>query len=104
MGYRYEPHSFRRFKDLKRYAILVAFILELSKNLIDQAFEIHNKQIMSLQSKGRKQLDNIQKSKRKILNEKIVHYTYLGEALIKARENGDDPFIVLEKSCLGKIF
>jgi TnpA family transposase len=97
MGYRYEPHSFRRFKDLKRYAILVAFILELSKNLIDQAFEIHNKQIMSLQSKGRKQLDNIQKSKRKILNEKIIHYTYLGEALIKARENGDDPFIVLEK-------
>ena len=37
-----------------------------------------------------------------ILNEKIIHYTYLGEALIKARENGDDPFIVLENTESGK--
>ena len=71
MGNRYEPHSFRRFKESKRYAILVAFLLELSQDLVDYAFEIHNKQIMTLQSKGRRQLDTIQKSIGKSLNEKI---------------------------------
>ncbi len=97
MGNRYEPHSFRRFKESKRYAILVAFLLELSQDLVDYAFEIHNKQIMTLQSKGRRQLDTIQKSIGKSLNEKMIHYARLGDILIKSRENGEDPFKMLEK-------
>lgn len=54
MGARYEPYSLRRFKEDKRYAILVAYLLNLSQDLIDLAIEIHDRQIMILQSKGRK--------------------------------------------------
>ncbi|MFP3359450.1 Tn3 family transposase, partial [Planococcus sp. SIMBA_143] len=52
LGARYEPHSFRRFNENKRYAILVAHLLTLSQDLIDHAIEIHDRQIMILQSKG----------------------------------------------------
>lgn len=51
IGSRYEPHSFRRFNDPKKYAILVAYLLELIQDLTDLAFEIHDRQIMILLSK-----------------------------------------------------
>nr|WP_266119224.1 hypothetical protein [Bacillus pacificus]MCX3303381.1 hypothetical protein [Bacillus pacificus] len=40
MGARYEAYSFQRFKHIKKYAILVAYLLDLTQDLIDQAFEI----------------------------------------------------------------
>ncbi|XMA23525.1 Tn3 family transposase (plasmid) [Bacillus bombysepticus] len=96
IGSRYEPHSFRRFDDSKKYAILVVYLLELIQDLTDQAFEIHDRQIMSLLSKGRKTQEERQKQNGKSINEKVVHFANLGEALIKARDEGTDPYIVLE--------
>lgn len=40
LGARYEPYSFRRFNETKRYAILVSYLLNVSQELIDQAIEI----------------------------------------------------------------
>jgi TnpA family transposase len=96
IGSRYEPHSFRRFDDSKKYAILVVYLLELIQDLTDQAFEIHDRQIMSLLSKGRKTQEERQKQNGKSINEKVVHFANLGEALIKARDEGMDPYVVLE--------
>jgi hypothetical protein len=97
IGSRYEPHSFRRFKDNKKYAILVAYLLTLGQDLIDQAIEIHDRQMMILQSKGRKAQEEIQKQNGKSVNEKVIHFADIGEALIKARNEGLDPFATLEK-------
>ncbi|PFJ39484.1 DDE transposase [Bacillus thuringiensis] len=96
MGARYEAFSFRRFKEIKKYAILVAYLFDLTQDLIDQAFEIHDKQMMNLQLKGRKQQEEIHKKNGKALNEKILHYADLGTALIKAKEENVNPFVVLE--------
>lgn len=97
LGARYEPHSFRRFNENKRYAILVAHLLTLSQDLIDQAIEIHDRQIMILQSKGRKAQEELQKQNGKSINEKVLHFADIGEALVKARNEELDPFEVLEK-------
>lgn len=96
IGARYEPHSFRRFDDPKKYATLVAYLLDLTQDLTDQAFEIHDRQVLQLHSKGRKAQEEIQKQNGKSINEKVVHYADLGAALIKARDEGIDPFIALE--------
>ena len=96
IGSRYEPRSFRRFNDPKKYAILVAYLLDLIQDLTDQAFEIHDRQIMSLLSKGRKAQEEVQKQNGKSINEKVVHFANLGDALIKARMEGIDPFVALE--------
>ncbi len=74
----------------------MAYLLDLSQDLVDRAFEIHDKQILTLQSKGRKQQEELQKQNGKALNEKVVHYADLGDALIKARDEGLDPFVMLE--------
>lgn len=96
LGARYEPHSFRRFKDEKKYAILVLYLLNLSQDLIDQAFEIHDRQITLLLSKGRKAQEEMQKQNGKTINEKVVLLADLGAALIKARNEGIDPYVALE--------
>ncbi|MFB6732452.1 Tn3 family transposase, partial [Bacillus mobilis] len=96
IGARYEPFSFRRFHSTKKYAIMIAYLIDLTQDLVDQAFEIHDKQIMNLQLKGRKQQEEIQKQNGKSVNEKINHYANLGTALIKARQENLDPFLLLE--------
>ena len=96
IGSRYEPHSLRRFDTTKRYAIMITYLLELIQDLTDQAFEIHDRQIMSLLSKGRKTQDEIQKQNGKSINEKVVQFANLGKALINARNEGVDPFVALE--------
>ena len=96
IGERYKPYDLRRFPDDKRYAILVAYLVSLSQDLTDQSFEIHNRQIMSLQNKGRKSQEELQKKNGKSINEKVVHFANLGSALIKARDQNIDPFTAIE--------
>ena len=96
LGEKYKPFSFRRFDEKKRYAILAVYLNELSQTLVDKAIEIHEKQINILLSKGRKKLESIQKENGKSLNEKLIHYIGIGEALIKAKKEGRDPLEAVE--------
>src|SRR5699024_7844012 len=97
IGSRYEPHSFRRFKEEKRYALLIAHLLTLSQDLTDHAIEIHDSQLIVLQAKGRKTQEEMQKQNGKSVNEKVVLYADIGAALITAKEKGMDPYVALEK-------
>ena len=89
--------KYSRFKEDKRYAILVAYLLNLSQDLIDLAIEIHDRQIMILQSKGRKTQEEMQKQNGKSVNEKVIHFADIRSALIKAKEEGLDPFTIIKK-------
>ncbi|MCM3598006.1 Tn3 family transposase [Robertmurraya korlensis] len=96
LGSRYEPYAFRDFQENKRYSILTVYLLHLTQELTDKAFEIHDRQILSLLSKGRKAQEEIQKQNGKKLNEKVIHFTNIGQALIKAKHEKLDVFEVLE--------
>ncbi|MCU5282032.1 MULTISPECIES: Tn3 family transposase [Bacillus cereus group] len=96
LGSRYEPYAFRDFQKNKRYSILTVYLLHLIQELTDKAFEIHDRQILSLLSKGRKAQEEIQKQNGKKLNKKVIHFTNIGQALIKAKEEKLDAFEVLE--------
>ncbi|KFK83952.1 tn3 transposase DDE domain protein [Bacillus atrophaeus] len=96
LGSRYEPYAFRDFQENKRYSILTVYLLHLTQELTDKAFEIHDRQILSLLSKGRKAQEEIQKQNGKKLNEKVIHFTNIGQALIKAKEEKLDVFEVLQ--------
>lgn len=96
LGSRYEPYAFRDFQENKRYTILIVYLLQLTEELTDKAFEIHDRQILSLLSKGRKAQEEIQKRNGKKVNEKVIHFSSIGQALIKAKTEGLDAFEVLE--------
>jgi TnpA family transposase len=96
LGSKYEPHSFRRFDESKRYAMLAMYLYDLSQSLVDLAIDIHDKQMNIFLSKGRKEQEEIQKQNGKSLNEKVIQFVDIGAALIKARNEGIDPFKTIE--------
>jgi len=96
LGSKYEPHSFRRFEESKRYAMLALYLYDLSQSLVDLAIDIHDKQINIFLSKGRKEQEEIQKQNGKSLNAKVIQFVDIGAALIKARNEGLDPFATIE--------
>ncbi|WP_163527870.1 Tn3 family transposase [Halobacillus ihumii] len=96
LGSRYEPYAFRDFQENKRYSILTVYLLQLIQQLTDKAFEIHDRQILKLLSKGRKAQEELQKQNGKKLNEKVIHFSNIGQALIKAKSEELDVFEVLE--------
>ena len=100
LGARYEPGSFKKFDEMKRYAFLIIFLLDLIQDFVDQAIEIHDKQMNYLLSSGRKKQEEIQKNNGKSLNEKIIHYSNLVKALVKARSENLDPYKTIETSVM----
>ncbi|MDA8353018.1 MAG: Tn3 family transposase [Firmicutes bacterium] len=90
LGRNYDPQAFRRFPETKRYAILVAYLLELCQDITDQIIEISRRQIANLHASGRKAQDEIQKQNGKALNEKIVRFVDLTTVLLEAKKKGQD--------------
>ena len=97
LSQRYEPYAFRELNVDKRHALLSVFLINLSKDLTDKAFEIHDRLIINLMGKERKAQEEIQKQNGKKINEKIIQFTSIGKALIKAKENNLDPYKVIEE-------
>ncbi|MDT7918762.1 Tn3 family transposase [Clostridium perfringens] len=98
LSQRYEPRSFREFHEDKRHTMLSIFLLNLSKDLTDKAFEIHDRVIQTVMSSGRKAQEEIQKQNGKKINEKVLQFTNIGDAIIYAKENHLDPIKLIEES------
>ncbi|MEG2618779.1 MAG: Tn3 family transposase [Bacilli bacterium] len=97
LGKRYEPYEFRLFNEDKRHAMLSVFLLNLSRDLTDRAFEIHDRVIQIIMADGRKAQDEIQKQNGKKVNEKVIHLNSFGEAVIHAKENDLNPYELIDK-------
>ncbi len=52
-GARYSPQFLQRFSPERRYATLVAFLLETSANLTDEAIELHDRLIGQYHNQSR---------------------------------------------------
>lgn len=78
--------------------MLSIFLLNLSKDLTDKAFEIHDRVIKVVMSSGRKAQEEIQKQNGKKINEKVLQFTNIGDAIIYAKENDLDPIKLIEES------
>jgi TnpA family transposase len=95
-GQRSSTERLAEMESTERYAILVAFLLELTLKLTDQALAMHLDLIGQLFNRSeRKHLEHWQLNG-KVLNEKVQLYAQIGKALIQAREEETDPFAAVE--------
>jgi TnpA family transposase len=88
---------FREMEDERRYATLVATVLDTAIFLTDEILDMHGS-FMGRQFKQaeRKHLNAFQENGKSI-NDKLRLYAAIGRALIDAREQSEDPFIAVEK-------
>jgi hypothetical protein len=80
----------------RRYATLVAVMLETKATIIDQIVDLHDRMIGALFNRAKRaHAEQFQQSARAI-NEKLRLYWRIGEALLEAKRNGSDPFHAIE--------
>ena len=86
----------RDLETSRRYATLLAILLEAKATLIDQALDLHDRMIGALFNRAkRRHAEEFQQSGEAI-HEKVRLYWRIGEALLQARQSGIDPFPAIE--------
>jgi Domain of unknown function (DUF4158) len=86
----------RDLETSRRYATLLAILLEAKATLIDQPLDLHDRMIGALfNCAKRRHAEEFQQSGEAI-HEKVRLYWRIGEALLQARQSGIDPFPAIE--------
>ena len=95
-GIQMAAQHLRDLEPSRRYATLVAVIVETRSTLIDEIIDLHDRFIGSLFNKAkRNHADRFQQSGRAI-NDKVRLYSCIGRALLEAKQSGGDPFAAIE--------
>ena len=89
------PHL-RDLAATRRYATLVALLLDTQATVIDQILELHDRMIGKLFSEAKRKHTEAFHDQGKAINEKVQLYAQVGHALIDARQSGADPFAAIE--------
>ena len=80
----------------RRYATVVAVVLDTRATLIDEIIDLHDRILGTLFSRAKRQhAEQFQQSGHSI-NEKLRLFTRIGNALLTAKETGGDPFTAIE--------
>lgn len=87
----------RVFGNERRYATLVAVVLDTAILLTDEALEMHERFLgRQFKKAERRHLHTFQEDA-KAINDKVQLYAVVGQMLIEARESLTDPFLAIEK-------
>lgn len=86
----------RDLEPRRRYATLVALILDTRATLIDEIIDLHDRFMGSLFSKAKRNHAERFQQSGKAINEKVRLYSRIGRALLEAKQSGNDPFAAIE--------
>lgn len=94
----------RDLEPARRYATLVAVILDTRATLIDEIIDLHDRFMGTLFSRAkRNHADRFQQSG-KAINDKVRLYSRIGRALLDAKQSGGDPFAAIEAIIPWEVF
>jgi TnpA family transposase len=83
-------------EESRRYATMVAVVLDTRATLIDEIIDLHDRILGTLFSRAKRQhAEQFQQSGRSI-NDQLRLYTRIGNALLEAKETGGDAFTAIE--------
>ena len=80
----------------RRYATLVAVVLEAKATVIDEIVELHDRIIGMLFNRAKRNHEQQFQESGKAINEKVRLYWRIGHALLEAKQTGADPFTAIE--------
>jgi len=95
-GAQMSAQHLRDLAETRRYATLVAVLLDTQATVIDQILEMHDRMIGKLFSEAKRKHTATFHDQGKAINEKVQLYAQVGHALIDARQSGTDPFVAIE--------
>ena len=95
-GRKMSSRDLAKFTDVRRYASLVCVISEARATLTDEVIDLHERILGSLFSRAKRtQAERLQQTG-KLIQSKLKQYATVGQALLNARESGEDPWAAIE--------
>ncbi|HHC4827994.1 TPA: DUF4158 domain-containing protein, partial [Klebsiella michiganensis] len=95
-GRKMSSRDLAKFTDVRRYATLVCVIQEAQATLTDEVIELHERILGTLFSRAKRtQAERLQLTG-KLIQSKLKQYVTVGQALLHARESGEDPWAAIE--------
>jgi TnpA family transposase len=86
----------RELETTRRYATLVAVVLEARATVIDEIIDLHDRIIGTLFNRARRKHEQQFQQSGKAINEKLRLFWQVGHALLEAKKSGGDPFKAIE--------
>ena len=90
------PADLAKFENERRYATLVAVVLEGTATVTDEIIDLHDRILVKLFSTARNKHQQKFQSQGKAINDKVRLYSKIGRALLAAKQAGTDPFAAIE--------
>lgn len=85
------------FAPARRYATMVCVLTEARATIIDEIIELHERILGSMFSRAkRQQAERLQKTG-KLIQQKLRQYVSVGQAILNARNAGEDPLSAVER-------
>lgn len=98
------PADLAKFIPQRRYATLVAQALEGIATVTDEIVELHDRIIGKLFNTAKSKHQQEFQDAGKEINDKVRLYGSIGQALVTAKENGNDPFAAIESVIPWEVF
>ena len=95
-GGKMTPQDLGKFENERRYATLVAVVLESTATVTDELVDLHDRILIKLFSSAKKKHQQQFQKQGKAINDKVRLYSKIGQALLDAKASGDDPFAAIE--------
>jgi TnpA family transposase len=89
-------YQLQEYETTRRYATLVAILLDTLATLTDETLELHDRLIGTFFSKARSKHDREFAADGRAVNEKVRLYAKVGKALIASKAEQSDPFAAIE--------
>ena len=90
------PTDVAKFEPQRRYATLVALVMEGIGTVTDEIVDLHDRIIGRLFNMARNKHQQQFQESGKAINDKVRLYGRIGQALLEAKQNGGDPFAAIE--------
>jgi TnpA family transposase len=85
-----------KFEQKRRYATLVAVVIESVATVIDEIIELHDRILGMVYNKAKLKHQQQFHASGKAINDKVRLYGRIGQALLEAKQNNQDPFAAIE--------
>jgi TnpA family transposase len=95
-GGQMRPQHLGKFESDRRYATLVAQVLEGMATVTDELIDLHDRILVKLFSTAKNKYQQQFQKQGKAINDKIRLYSKIGHALMEAKQSGRDPYAAIE--------
>ena len=95
-GHQMTAADLARFETQRRYATLVALVIEGTATVTDEIIDLHDRIIGKLLNTAKHKHQQQFHESGKSINDKVLLYGRIGKALLAAKENDSDAFAAIE--------